>query len=273
MVTLTKGVVTNTEGLRDSWNLICISVLSLLPISAYTWNISTWSANYFVIHHFKWRTSPGKGQNSTAFWGEGALGRVFSCLLCSVRSTTHNPSSSLHLEYSAALFTTTGRNASLTYRKISESTEVSSGYSCYHWAVMLLRSTISPNTNEKHASRHRWTIHAPEAPHEVCLSTKAFTSSGMFSVHSRSMRYAFSFGIHSSDFLLVGFDSNHLLIVQSFALYIIQCAASSWAALHSVQIACIKLFTAEYNASAPCFSITVSSSGSSGSPDISHIMW
>jgi hypothetical protein len=38
------GVVMNTEGFRESWNLSCISLRSSLPILANRWNISTLSA-------------------------------------------------------------------------------------------------------------------------------------------------------------------------------------------------------------------------------------
>jgi len=75
-VTPTSGVVTNTEGFRESWNLSGISVHSSLTISSYMWNISTLATNYLVSHNFKWRTSRGRGQNSTSFRCGGALGSV-----------------------------------------------------------------------------------------------------------------------------------------------------------------------------------------------------
>jgi len=76
------GVVTNTEGFREFWNLSCISVHSSLPISVYTWNISIWSAKYFVSHHFTWRTWPGRGQNCNAFVEEMYQG--VHCNICLV---------------------------------------------------------------------------------------------------------------------------------------------------------------------------------------------
>jgi len=92
-------------------------------------------------------------------------------------------------------------------------------------------------------------------------------------VHSRSTCGEFSFGIRTNGFPLASFDSDYLLIVQGFAIWIIQCTASCWASSSSVRMACIKLFTAECNAFAPCSSITVSSFESSGAPEISHIVW
>jgi len=130
-----------------------------------------------------------------------------------------------------------------------------------------------PNSNENQASHHLWTLHTPEAPCEVNLSTRVFSLACSSSVHSRSTRCAFSFGIRTSGFPFASFDSDHLLIVQGFAIWIIWCAASGWAFWSSVRLACIKLFTAESSASVPCFSMKVSSSGSSGAPENSHIVW
>ena len=132
---------------------------------------------------------------------------------------------------------------------------------------------MSPNTNERHASHYQWTLHAPEVPSEVYLSTRVFSCGCTFLDHSRSMTCPFSVGISISRFPLASCDSNHCLIVHGFAIGIIQCATSCLASSSLVPIACIKLFTTEYNASAPCFSITVSSSGSLGAPGNSHIVW
>ena len=142
-----------------------------------------------------------------------------------------------------------------------------------HCPETSLQSLVSPNTNENHARRHLWTLHAPEAPREVYFSTRVFSCACSSSVHLRSIRCALSFGIRMSGFPLASFDSDDCLIIHGSAIWIIQCAASCWASLSLVQIACIKLFTAEYNASAPCFSYTVSSSEASGAPGNSHIVW
>jgi len=132
---------------------------------------------------------------------------------------------------------------------------------------MSFQSSVSPNTNEKHASCHLCTLHAPDAPCELYLSTTVFSSACSSSVHSKSKRCGFSFGIRTSGFPFVSIDSDHLLIVQGFKFWIIWCAAACWASSSSVWMACIKLFTVEYSASAQCFSITVSSTGSSGAPE------
>jgi len=78
----TLGVVTNTEGFRESWNLSCISVCSSLPISAYMWNISTLSGKKFVSHHVKYRTWPGRVQIAPPFVEEVHWGvQIPFCLL------------------------------------------------------------------------------------------------------------------------------------------------------------------------------------------------
>jgi len=66
----TFGVVTNTEGVRESWDLSCISARLSLLISAYMWNKATWSAKYFVSHHFKWRNFPRREQITPLFVAE-----------------------------------------------------------------------------------------------------------------------------------------------------------------------------------------------------------
>ena len=166
-----------------------------------------------------------------------------------------------------------GRDVSLSHPNIGKSTQVSRWHSLYHCPEISLRSPVSPNTNEKHPSRHLWTLHAPEASCEVNLSTRVFGFACSSSVHSSSMRCEFSFVIRTSGFPLASFDSDHLLIIQGFAIIIIRCAPSCPASLLSVQRANIKLFTVDYNASAPCISITVLSSGSSGTPGNSHSVW
>jgi len=261
----------NTEGFRESWNLSCISVRSSLPISAYMWNISACSAKNLVSHHFKWRTWPGRGQDSAAFCG-GAPGSALSSLACSGRSASLDLSSWLGSGYSAGSLTSIGPNVSLSHPKIEQSTHVLSGHSSYDCPETSLRSSVSPNTNEKHANCNLWTLHAPGAPRKVYLSTRVFSCAWLSSFHSRSMRCAYSFGIQKSGFSLDSSESDHVVIVQGFAIYVIRCAASCWTSSSSVLIGCIKLFTVEYNASAPGFAITVSSSGSSGAPEHSHII-
>jgi len=138
---------------------------------------------------------------------------------------------------------------------------------------MSFRLLVRPNIYEKHASHHRCTLDAPEARRELYVSTTVFGFACSFLVHSRSTTCAFSFGMRTSCFPLSSFDSDHLMIVQGFAIWMIQCAASCWPCLWSVPIARIKLITADYRASEPCIPITVSSSGSSGAPENSHMVW
>jgi len=159
----TLGMVLNTEGFRESWNLSCISGRSSLPILAYTWKISTWSAKNFVRHHLKWRTWPRSGQNSTAFCGGGALGGACS-FLSSGRSISLDTLSWSDSGYAAGSLTSIGKNVSVCHWKIGDSTWVLIGYSSCHCPETSLRPLVSLNTNEKHASCHLWTLHAPEAP-------------------------------------------------------------------------------------------------------------
>jgi len=133
-------------------------------------------------------------------------------------------------------------------------------------------SLVSPNTNEKHTRRYLWTLHTPELPREVYLSTRIFSLACSSSFNLRSTRCAFPFAIQTSGFPLLSFNSDHLLIIQGLAIWIIRCAASCWASSSLVRMACIKLLTAEYSALAPCISITVSSSWSSRAPETSHIV-
>jgi len=152
-------------------------------------------------------------------------------------------------------------------RKVGDFTEVLSGHSLCNCPESSVRSSVSPNTNMKHASHHSWTLRAPEAPHEVYFTTRVFKCAGSSSVHCKSRRCAISFGIRTSGFPLDCFDYEHPLIVHGFVNWIIRYAASCWASSSLVWIACINLFTAESNASAPCFSITLLSSESSGPPE------
>jgi len=208
-----------------------------------------------------------------ACWGGGAGDKGLLLLSGSSRSAPFDASSSSGSGYSADSLTCIGRNVTLSHWKIRESTQVSSGRLSYHCPETSFRSSVSPNTNEQHTSRHVCTLHAPAAPREVYLSTRVLSFACLFSVNSSSTRCAFCFSIASSGFPFASFHSDHLLIIQGFAICIIRCAASCWASLSSVRMACIKLFTAEYSASAPCASITVSSSGSAGATENSHIIW
>jgi len=176
-VTPTLCVVSNAEGFRKSWNLSYISKCSSLLISAYMWNVSTWSKKYFYSHHLKLSMSPRRGQSSTACSGGSPLGSSFWLLSCSGRNTTLDLSSSLGSGYSACLLTRIGRNRndSLSCQKIGESTQQLSGHSLYHCPEMSFQSWVSPNTHTQYASRHVWSVHAPGAPWEVYLSTRVFT--------------------------------------------------------------------------------------------------
>jgi len=144
----------------------------------------------------------------------------------------------------------------------------------FQWLkYILLMSSVSPNINENHGRCHLCTLHAPDAPCEVYFSTRVLLSACSSTVHSRSSRCAFSFGIWTRGFPFPSFNYDHLLIVQGIAIWIIRCATFCWASWFSVRMACIKLFTAEYNTSALYISITVSSSKSSGTPENNHIAW
>ena len=122
------------------------------------------------------------------------------------------------LGYSAGSLTSIGNNISLSNQKIRDSTQVPSGHSLYHCPEASLQSSVSSNSNEKHAHRHLSTLLAPEAPRKVYLSTRVFRCACSYSVHSRSMRCAFSDGIRISRFPLVSFYSDHRLILHCFAI-------------------------------------------------------
>jgi len=168
----TLGVVTNTEGFCESRYLSCSSVRSSLPISAYMWNISTRSTKFLVSHHFKWQTSPERGQNSAACFGGGACGSAFSFLNGSGRSTCFDLLSWSGSGYSAGSLTSIGSNVSLRQWNIGESTQLSRGHSLYHCPGTSLQSYVSPSTDENLASLNHCTLHAPDIPHEGYLSTQ-----------------------------------------------------------------------------------------------------
>jgi hypothetical protein len=136
----------------------------------------------------------------------------------SCRSASFDASSLSGLGYSADSLTSIGRNLFPSHWNIGESTQVSSGHSLYHCPETSFGSSVSPNTNEIHARRHQCALQALEAPREVYLSTRVFSLAGSCSVHLRLSRWAFSFAIRTSGFPLSSFDSDHLLIVQGFAI-------------------------------------------------------
>jgi len=206
-------------------------------------------------------------------WGGGAQGMALLESSGSCRSASFDASSSSRSGYSAGALTTVGRDMSLSHWNIGKSTQVSSGNASYHCPDTSFRSSVSPNTKEEHASHDICTLHTPEGPCEVFLCTRVFSSACSSLVHSTSNRCAFSFGIQTGGFPFASFDSDHLPILQGFAIWIIHCAASHSESCSPVLIAYIRLFIAEYCASAPCSSITVSSSGTSGAPGNSHIVW
>ena len=189
--------------------------------------------------------------NDKPGWNEDKIALPFvqgctaECIsfLSSGRSKSLDGSSSSSSGYCAGSMKSDGRNFSVWYRKIAESTQVLTRHSLDNCPETLLQSSVSPNINKKHVSRHIWTLYAPEAPCEVNISTRVFRFSCSSWVHSRSMRCAFFFGIRTSGFLLASVESDHSLIVQGFAIYIIRCAASYWASSAAALIASIKLFT------------------------------
>jgi len=123
------------------------------------------------------------------------------------------------------------------------------------------------SANEIQASHYPYTRYSFEASCEVYCSLMVFSFACSFKVHSRSIMGEFPFTIGRSGFTFTRCDSDHLLTIHGCAICIIQYTASCQASLFSVWIECINLFTAEYSASAPCISITGSSSGSSGLPE------
>jgi len=129
----TMGIVTNTEGFRESWNLSCISVHSSMPFSAYMRNVSTRSAKVLLSHCFSWRTWPGTAIMSTAFGREGTLGSAWSPYSYSWRNTSHNASGWSRSGYFSLSLITIGRNASVKHRIVIESTQVWCGHFSYHF--------------------------------------------------------------------------------------------------------------------------------------------
>jgi hypothetical protein len=197
----------------ESWNLRCISVCSSLPISTYMLKISKLSAKNLVSHHSKWLMWPGWGQNHTAIWEGGARYRVHLLLLCLCKIAAFDASSSLRLGYSTCSLTSICRHVPLSHRQIVQSTQILSGHLLHHCHETSFQSSVSPNTNEKHASHYLCTLYAPDAPSKVYLSTRVINVACSSSVDWRSTSCGFLFGIRTSDFSLTSFDSDHLVIV------------------------------------------------------------
>jgi len=103
-------------------------------------------------------------------------------------------------------------------RKMGDSTQVWSCHSSCHSPEPSLRASTSPNANRKHASRHLWTLHAPEVPRIVYLSTRVFWCACFSWGPLISMRCAFSFRTRVSGIPLAGFNSDHRLFVHGFAI-------------------------------------------------------
>jgi len=76
-------------------------------------------------------------------------------------------------------------------------------------------------------------------------------------IHLKSPSCEFSFGIGTSGFSFASFNSDPRLTVQGFVIRIIRCAISCWASWSLVWMACIKLFTVQFRALAPFFSISL----------------
>lgn len=133
--------------------------------------------------------------------------------------------------------------------------------------------SLSANTIANDASRYLCNIHAPEAPCEVYLSTTAFSLACASSVHLGSTWCALSCCIGTSGFPFASCKSDNLPTIQGFPIGIILSAASRGASLTSVQMAWVYLFTVESSDSVLCFSMMVSSSGSSDASENCHIVW
>jgi len=179
------------------------------------WIISKQSIKCLVSHLIIWQTSPARRHTSTAISGGGVPGSAFSFLSWFGRSTTVDLSSRSGSGYFAGLLTSIHRNVSRRRWEIGESRQVLSAHSSDHYQETSFQSSVSPNTNKKHATHHQWTLHAPEAPHHAYLSTRVFSFAWESSLHSRLMTYAIFFSIQKSCIPLASTDSDHFLIVQT----------------------------------------------------------
>jgi len=163
-------------------------------------------------------------------------------------------------------------NIASIQQKPRESMQLLSGQFLYHRPYMSLLSSVSPNTSQEYAFCHQWTLHAPEAPCEVYHSTWVVSFACWSKVHARPTRCEFFSSIQIVIYRFVRFDSDHLLMIESFAICIICCTAFCWNSSSSVWMAFTTPFTVEYSASVLCFSISVSFSGCWGTPENSHII-
>jgi len=241
----TLGVVTNTEGLHESSNLRCISLRSSFPIAAYIWKISTSSATYYVIHHFKWRTSPRRGENCTALCGGGALGRAFLSLSCSggeclsewVVFVKFWDTLQVHSEALAEIsISAIGKLANPPKYQVPILRIIVQ--KCQRDQLCL--PTLTKNMHaaiDKPSMLPMHQVKCISPPGPACLLACSHFTQNQWGVHSTLVSALVVFRS-------VSFDCDHLLIVQGFPIWIIRCAACRWAASSSDQIECIKYFTA-----------------------------
>lgn len=132
---------------------------------------------------------------------------------------------------------------------------------------------MPPNTNQTLVSCHPQIFPAPEALCQKNLSTQVFCFPSSCPIHRKSTSCAFLFSIQISCFPLRSVNSDHHLIIEVIAIYIILCATSCRTLVSSAWVTYIALFVVEFNPSAPCLSISVSSSGSSGPAENKQIVW
>jgi len=148
----TCGVVTNTEGCHESWNLRFVFHCSSLKLSAYIRNVATWSAKYLVNHYFESETWPRRRQNYTILCERSALVSATWLLSCIWSSASLNASLWSGSSYSVNSSTSSGGNPSHSHGKIGESTEVSSGHSLNLCLEMFLGWCISSDIDKQCAS-------------------------------------------------------------------------------------------------------------------------
>jgi hypothetical protein len=153
--------------------------------------------------------------------------RLLPCISCAGRIAFEIVSPSSVLGSSTPSLTNIDRNGFHSHRTICESTKASRGHFSYHYRVMLLRSYVSSNINKKHTSHHQSTLHAPEAPCELLLFSKASSFRYTSSCDAGSMRCAFPCDILTSDYPWAILIPHHLHIITVFALCIIRYTASS----------------------------------------------
>jgi len=167
---------------------------------------------------------------------------------------------------------TIDRNESLNNQDSEESTKVSSGHWLYHSTQISSRSLVALKSIENHGSHNLCTLYAHEEPSTVHHATRVFSLACSFAVLSTSTGCQFSIRFQTGCILCAWFDSDHLRIIHGIWFSFIWCAAWLLVSLASVSIVCIKLFTAEYSAWAPWFSIAGTTCGSSGPPEFCHMI-